>query len=81
MECIQPQWQVCHVVRQFKVVVAGQVSDTLQVERVVERQDGAFDGEWYDASVISTPLAFSTAPENSTDAELPDFACWCKCLS
>jgi len=59
-EYIPPQWQICHVARQFKAAVAGPgVRETLEVKRVVERKDGTFDyGEWYGASVISPFLAF-----------------------
>ena len=56
-EYIPPQWQICHVARQFKAAVAGPgLRETLEVKRVVERQDGTFDyGEWYVASAISIP--------------------------
>jgi hypothetical protein len=58
-EYIPPQWQICHVARQFKAAVAGPgVMETLEVKRVVERKDGTFDyGEWYAASTISALLA------------------------
>jgi len=74
-EYIPPQWQICHVARQFKAAVAGPgVSETLQVKRVVERKDGTFDyGEWSVTSIVSAPLAFLDLPENSTNAELTDF--------
>jgi len=51
-EYISPQWQICHVARQFRAAVAGlSVRETLEVKRVVERKDGTFDyGEWYGAS-------------------------------
>ena len=74
-EYIPPQWQICHVARQFRAAVAGPgVRETLEVKRVVERKDGTFDyGEWCGASVISPLPAFLTVPENSTNAELTDF--------
>ena len=54
-EYIPPQWQICHVARQFKAAVSGPgVRETLEVKRVVERKDGTFDyGEWYEASAVS----------------------------
>ncbi|KAF9649732.1 phosphoglycerate mutase-like protein [Thelephora ganbajun] len=43
-EHIPPQWQICHVARQFKAAVAGPgVRETLEVKRIVERKDGTFD--------------------------------------
>ncbi|KAF9784782.1 phosphoglycerate mutase-like protein [Thelephora terrestris] len=43
-EYIPPQWQICHVARQFKAAVAGPgAKETLEVKRVVERKDGTFD--------------------------------------
>ena len=58
-EYIPPQWQICHVARQFKAAVAGPgVRETLEVKRVVERKDGTFDyGEWCGASAVSPLLA------------------------
>lgn len=74
-EYIPPQWQICHVARQFGAAVAGPgVRETLQVKRVVERKDGTFDyGEWSVASAISALLRFLDLSENSTNAELTDF--------
>ena len=59
-EYIPPQWQICHVARQFKAAVAGPgVRESLEIKRVVERKDGTFDyGEWYGTLVISPLLAF-----------------------
>jgi len=73
-EYIPPQWQICHVARQFKAAVAGPgVRETLEVKRVVERKDGTFDyGEWYAAPVISA-LAVIEVTRISTNAELTDF--------
>lgn len=47
-EHIPPQWQICHVARQFKAAVAGPgARESLEVKRLVERKDGTFDyGEW-----------------------------------
>ena len=57
-EHIPPQWQICHVARQFKAAVAGPgVRETLEVKRVVERKDGSFDyGEWYATQLSLYPL-------------------------
>ena len=73
-EHIPPQWQICHVARQFKAAVAGPgVRETLEVKRVVERKDGTFDyGEWCVSSAISAPAVLDGA-RNSTNAELTDF--------
>ena len=74
-EYIPPQWQICHVARQFKAAVAGPgVRETLEVKRVVERKDGTFDyGEWCVGSIVTAPRCFLTVSENSTNAELTDF--------
>lgn len=71
---IPPQWQICHVARQFKAAVAGPgVREALEIKRLVERKDGTFDyGEWYIGSVHPL-LLFLTVSENSTNAELTDF--------
>jgi len=73
-EHIPPQWQICHVARQFRAAVAGPgVRETLEVKRVVERKDGTFDyGEWCASPPISA-LAVIDAPRISTNAELTDF--------
>ena len=64
-EYIPPQWQICHVARQFKAAVAGPgVKETLEVKRVVERKDGTFDyGEWY-ASRLYLHSQFLTLHES-----------------
>lgn len=73
-EYIPPQWQICHVARQFKAAVAGPgARESLEVKRLVERKDGTFDyGEWRVASVLHLSH-FLTMSDNSTDAELTDF--------
>lgn len=74
-EHIPPQWQICHVARQFKAAVAGPgVKETLEVKRVVERKDGTFDyGEWYVAPALSAVSFVIDGARNSTNAELTDF--------
>lgn len=57
-EYIPPQWQICHVARQFRAAVAGPgAKETLEVKRVVERRDGTFDyGEWCATFVLCVSL-------------------------
>lgn len=65
-EYIPPQWQICHVARQFKAAVAGPgVRETLEVKRVVERKDGTFDyGEWCVGSIVTVlPAIFLPCPK------------------